>query len=137
MSEQPNPIEALRMARQRMWMAIRMLRSFRIAQLIELCGVPRRQCDQYLATLLKHGYLRIAEPGAGRRAHTYLLARDCPFIPHATRAEADPAIIVARARRRRSALLLRVRECEAIIAKHGGFVEQAYRKAIENEATDA
>jgi hypothetical protein len=112
-------------ARTRMWRAMRMLRVWRMGELLELTSVRRKAAERYLAVLTRGGYVA-AEGGRGCRGRSYRLVRDTgPFAPRAGDRGAifDPNIEIAAERKRAERLLAELRRSHARLKRLGAFVE--------------
>ncbi|HUY27300.1 MAG TPA: hypothetical protein VMV27_07745 [Candidatus Binataceae bacterium] len=114
-------------ARDRIWKAVRMQKRFRIADIAQLTGVPRRKAiEKYLLLLEGAGYLA-SEGGRGKLGKLYHLVRDTgPFAPRLGRhgAVLDLNTVIAEMRARRKELLAEIIRVEQRLSRLGAYVEK-------------
>lgn len=115
-------------ARDKIWRAMRMLRQFKIAQLLEICSVPRKTAEKYLRALVRAEYLRVAKPSRGKTGNVYTLIKNTgPFAPRAGRTgvSLDPNLEIERLREERRAAIAGLARLEEQLERLGAFVEKS------------
>jgi hypothetical protein len=115
-------------ARERMWRAMRILRQFRMRELVQVAEVPRRKAaERYLQDLTRAGYLRVAENTLGCNGKLYMLIRNTgPFAPRVGRKglTLDPNLEISALRDLRAQCAAQIVSCDERLARLGAFVER-------------
>lgn len=114
-------------ARERMWRAMRILRQFRMGELLQVAEVPRRKAaEKYVQDLMRADYLRIAERARGCDGNVYRLIRNTgPFAPRVGRKlTLDPNLEITRLRELRENLTAQIVACDKRLIRLGAFVER-------------
>ena len=115
-------------AREQMWRAMRILRRFGIAQLLQVAEIARRKAaERFLRDLTRAGYLRIAENTLGCNGKLYELIRNTgPFAPRVGRKglTLDPNLEISALRDLRAECAAQIVSCDERLARLGAFVER-------------
>jgi hypothetical protein len=113
--------------RDKLWRAMRMLRHFRIGELLEICAVSRKTAAKYIECLARAEYLRVAKPGR-HAGNVYTLIKNTgPFAPRAGRAgvSLDPNLEIVRLRDRYHQLTAETAKVKSQMERLGAFVERS------------
>ena len=115
-------------ARERMWRAMRVLRQFRMRELLQVAEVPRKAAEKYLRGLTRANYLRVTEHARGCDGNLHTLIRNTgPFAPRIGRKgllALDPNLEITRIRELRANLMAQITACDKRLARLGAFVER-------------
>jgi hypothetical protein len=115
-------------ARERMWRAMRILRQFRMGELLQVAEVPRRKAaERFVQDLSRAGYLRVTEAARGCDGNVYALIRNTgPFAPRVGRKglTLDTNLEIARLRELRESCEAQIIACDKRLIRLGAFVER-------------
>lgn len=115
-------------ARERMWRAMRILRRFRLRELLQVAEVPRRKAaERFVQDLTRANYLSVAEPARGCDGSVYALIRNTgPFAPRVGRKGLllDVNLEITNLRTLRENLTAQIVACDKRLSRLGAFVER-------------